>query len=152
MRGKLKIIKSLIIVIVLLITGCSKPDPVEIKNVCSQPENAQVVIHGYIYLPQMIDTIQLSRGGQITAVGYQLFMTTRADAGGEEVKATFWASDKGEPNKIKPLPRAYDLDDLIVYTDDGKEIPAGKIVKITGEVKPNEKSKCEINVTKIELP
>ena len=148
----MKNFKLLIIVIVLLMFGCSKPVSVEIKDVCSQPEGTKVIIQGYISLPQMIDTIQISRSGKITAVGYQLFMTTKADAASEEVKATFWTSDKGEPNKIKPLARAYDLDDLLVYTDDGKEIPAGKLIKITGEVKPDEKYNCEISVTKIEMP
>jgi hypothetical protein len=60
----------------------------------------------------------------------------------------FWTSDKGEPNKIKPLPGSYTWNDLLVYTDDGKSLGAGQIVKVTGEVEPNEKSKCAVNVTK----
>ena len=133
--------------------GCSsKPMPLEIKDVCSQPQGAKVAIEGYISLPQRIDTIQMNGGGRVEAVGLQLFVMSKADATGESVKTTFWTSDKGEPNKIKPLPHGYKWNDLLVYTDDGKQIGAGKVLKITGEVRSNEKSKCEVNVTKIENP
>ena len=148
----MKIIKPTFIAITLLIFGCSKPAPVEIKDVCQQPEGAKVIVKGYVSLPQTIDTIQLTRGGRIEAVGLRLFLMTKADATGDSVKATFWTSDKGEPNKIKPLPKGYTWNDLLVYTDDGKPLGAGKVIKVTGEVKTDEKSKCEVNVSKIENP
>ncbi|MEP6900796.1 MAG: hypothetical protein ABJA66_03540 [Actinomycetota bacterium] len=144
--------KLIFILIVLLMFGCGKPVAVEIKDVCSQPAGTNVVIQGYISLPPQIETIQLTRKGRLEAVGLQLFLMTKADATGDEVRTIFWTSDKDEPNKIKPLPREFTWNDLLVYTDDGKQIGAGKIVKITGEVKPDEKSKCEVNVTKIENP
>ena len=137
---------------IFLFSCSSKPVAIEIKDVCSQPEGANIIIQGYISLPQQIDTIQLIKKGSISAVGLQLFLMTKADATGDSVKTTFWTSDKGEPNKIKPLPKDYTWSDLLVYTDDGKSLGAGKIVKITGAVSPNDKSKCEVNVTKIENP
>ena len=149
----MKLLYLAIILNVLFIAGCSsRPVNVEIKDVCSQPIGTNVEITGYISLPQQIDTIQLIKKGSISAVGLQLFLMTKADATGDSVKTTFWTSDKGEPNKIKPLPKGYTWNDLLVYTDDGISLSAGKIVKITGAVSPNEKSKCEVNVTKIENP
>lgn len=148
----MKKLKLICIAFVFLMFGCSKPIPVEVKDVCSQPEGTSIIIQGYISLPQVIDTIQMTRKGRIEAVGLQLFLMTKADATGDSVKTTFWTSDKSEPNKIKPLPKGYTWNDLLVYTDDGKTIGPGKVVKITGEVKPNDKSKCEVNVTKIENP
>lgn len=148
----MKILKLTLITFVFLMVGCSKPVPMEIKDVCSQPEGTDVIIQGFISLPQVIDTVQLTRKGRIEAVGLQLFLMTKADATGDSVKTTFWVSDKSEPNKIKPLSKGYTWNDLLVYTDDGKTIGPGKVVKVTGEVKPDDKSKCEVNVTKIENP
>src|SRR5687767_7537886 len=107
----MKILKLTFIAVILSMFGCSKPVSVEIKDVCSQTEGTNIVIQGYISLPQAIDTIQLTRGGRIEAVGVQLFMMTKADATGDEVRTTFWTSDKGEPNKIKPLPSKYTWND-----------------------------------------
>lgn len=146
----MKILKTTLITIALLMFGCSKPVAVEIKDVCSQPPGTKVIIQGFISLPQQIDTIQLTRQGRIEAIGLQLFLMTKADATGESVRVTFWVSDKGEPNKIKPLLKGYTWNDLLVYTNDGKAIGAGQIVKITGETKSNEKHGCEVNVSKIE--
>jgi hypothetical protein len=148
----MKLLKLILLAFGLSIFGCGAPVAVEIKEVCSQPEGTKVVIQGYISLPQRIDTIQMTRGGRIEAVGLQLFVMTKADASGDSVRSVFWTSDKGEPNKIKPLPGSYTWNDLLVYTDDGKSLGAGQIVKVTGEVEPNEKSKCAVNVTKIENP
>jgi hypothetical protein len=149
----MKIQKLALIAFALSMFGCGKTIvPVEVKDVCAQPEGARIMTQGYISLPQTIDTIQLTKGGSIVAVGLQLFLMTKPDASGEAVRATFWTSDKNEPNKIKPLPRAYTWNDLLVYTDDGKTLGAGKIVKITGEIKPDDKYKCAVSVTKIENP
>ena len=149
----MKILTLTLTIFIFLAFGCGKsPVAVEIKDVCSQPEGANVVIQGYISLPQLINTIQKTRGGRIEAVGLQLYVMNKADATGDSVKTTFWTSDKGEPNRIKPLPKSFTWNDLLVYTDDGKQIGAGRIVKVTGEVKPDAKSKCEINITKIENP
>ncbi len=60
--------------------GCSSPKPFEIKDVCAQPEGTKAILQGYLSLPKTIDTIQLTRGGTITAVGYQLLLMTKADA------------------------------------------------------------------------
>jgi len=37
-------------------------------------------------------------------------------------------------------------------TNDGKSPGSGKVVKLKGEVKPNDKGLCYVNVTKIENP
>ena len=137
----------------LLLVGCSrKPVPVQIKDVCSQPKGTKVEIQGYISLPKEIETIQLTRGGRIEAVWLHLYMMTKADATGEAVMTTFWVSDKSEPNKIKPLSKGYTWNDLVVYTNDGKPVAAGTVIKVTGETEPKDKVGCSINVSKIELP
>ncbi|MCY7347429.1 MAG: hypothetical protein LH614_14585 [Pyrinomonadaceae bacterium] len=148
----MKIIKLTVITLVIFTFGCSSPKPFEIKDVCAQPEGTKAILQGYLSLPKTIDTIQITKGGRITSVGYQIFLMTEADATGDAAKVTIWTSDKAEPNKIKPLPRGYTWNDLIVYSDNGEEINAGKIIKITGETVSDAKTGCAISVTKIELP
>lgn len=148
----MKILKIILITCVFSMFGCSSPKPFEIKDVCAQPEGTKAVLQGYLSLPKTIDTIQLTKGGKITDVGYQLFLMTKADATGDSAKVTIWTTNKSEPNKIKPLPGGYSWNDLIVYSDKGEEIKAGKIIKITGETTPDTKTGCVVNVTKIELP
>lgn len=148
----MKIIKSLIIAVFLLMLGCSSPKPFEIKDVCAQAEGTKVITQGFLSLPKTIDTIQLTKGGAITAVGYQIFLMTKADATGDAVKVTIWTTNKAEPNKIKAFSQNYTWNDLLVYTDDGKEVPAGKVIKITGETVADSKTGCAVSVTKIETP
>jgi hypothetical protein len=45
-------------------------------------------VQGYLSLPKTIDTIQLTKGGKIIDVGYQIFLMTKADATGDAVKTT----------------------------------------------------------------
>ena len=149
----MKILKIIIIAGVLLLFGCSSPKPFEIKDVCAQPEGTKAILQGYLSLPKTIDTIQLTKGGRIMQVGYQIFLMTKADATGDAVKVTIWTSDKGEPNKIKPLPiTGYTWNDLIVYSNKGEEIKAGKMIKVTGETVPDAKTGCAVSVMKIETP
>lgn len=148
----MKIIALTIISPIILMFGCSSPKAFEIKDVCAQPEGTKVITQGYLSLPKTIDTIQLTKGGKIKAVGYQIFLITKADASDDSVKVTIWTTNKGEPNKIKAFSYGYSWDDLRVYSDDSKEIGAGKVIKVTGETTPDEKTGCAISVTKIELP
>ncbi len=148
----MKVLSIILIIGIFLMSGCSSPKPFEIKDVCAQPEGTDVIIQGYLSLPKTIDTIQLTKGGRIMEVGYQLFLMTKADASGDSAKVTIWTTNKNEPNKIKPLPGGYTWNDLIVYSDKGEEIKAGKIIKITGKTAPDAKTGCAVSVTKIELP
>lgn len=148
----MKIITLTIIASVILTLGCGSPKPFEIKDICAQAEGTKVITQGYLSLPKTIDTIQLTKGGAITAVGYQLFLMTKADASGDSVKVTIWTTTKAEPNKIKPFSQNYTWNDLLVYTDDGKEVGAGKVIKITGETVADSKTGCAVSVTKIETP
>lgn len=148
----MKTINILFLAIGLFAFGCSKPVAVEVKDACSQAVGSSVIVQGYISLPERIETIQLTRKGAIEAVGLQLFVMTKTDASGDSVRTTFWTSDKGEPNKIKPLTKGYTWNDLLVYTDDGKTIGPGKLVKVTGKVEADDKYKCIVNVGKIENP
>jgi hypothetical protein len=147
-----KILKIIIIIGIFLTFGCSSPKPFEIKDICAQPEGTEAILQGYLSLPKTIDTIQLTKGGKIIDVGYQIFLTTKADATGDAAKVTIWTTNKGEPNKIKAFSNGYSRGDLIVYSVKGEEVRAGKIIKITGEIVPNEKTDCAVSVTKIELP
>lgn len=148
----MKIIKLTLFALVILMFGCSSPKPFEIKDVCAQKEGTDAILQGYLSLPKTIDTIQLTKGGAITAVGYQIFLMTKADASGDSVKVTIWTTAKNEPNKIKPLPSGYTWNDLIVYSDKGEEIKSGKQIKITGETVADSKTGCAVSVTKIETP
>ncbi len=149
----MKIITLTIIAWAILMFGCSSPKPFEIKDVCAQTEGTKAILQGYLSLPKTIDTIQLTRGGKITEVGYQIFLMTKADATGDAAKVTIWTTNKNEPNKIKPLPMSgYTWNDLIVYSDKGEEIKAGKVIKITGETTSDAKTGCAVSVTKIETP
>lgn len=134
----------------LCLPGCSKPVAVEIADACRQTPGASVAVRGYVSLPDQIETIKLTRDGRIVAVGLQLYLTTRPDATGDVVKTTFWTSEKGEPNRIKPLAQGYTGNDLLIVTDDGKQIGAGKEITVVGEVKPADDGRCFVNASKIE--
>ncbi len=136
----------------LLAIGCSKPVAVEVKDVCSQPPGTNVAFQGYISLPQRIEMIQLTRNGATQAVGLELFVMTKPDATGDAVRSIFWTSDKGEPNKIKPLPPSYSWNDLMVYTSEGQQVGPGNVIRVTGEVKPDAQFHCAVNVSKIDTP
>lgn len=136
----------------MFVFGCSSPKPFEIKDFCAQSPGTKVITQGYLSLPKTVDTIQLTKGGKITAVGYQIFLMTKADATGDAAKVTLWTTNKAEPNKIKAFSNGYSWEDLLVYTDDGKEVRAGKLIKVTGETVADEKTGCAVSVTKIELP
>lgn len=139
--------------LILIVTNCSqKPKSVEIKDVCSQPFGTNVILQGYLSLPKMIDTIQLTKAGKITAVGYQIFLFAETETSDDSVKVTLWTTNKAEPNKIKAFSNGYSWKDLLVYTNDGQEVKSRKTIKITGETTPDEKTNCSVSVTKIEFP
>ncbi len=142
--------KLLLLIGLLALVGCSSPKPVDIADACAQPENTPVVVQGFLSLPKTIDTIRLSRGGRITDVGYQIFLANKADASGDSVKVTIWTTNNGEPNKIKAFASGYTLSDLIVYTDGGAPVGAGKIVRLTGTTSSDPNTGCAVDVTKIE--
>jgi hypothetical protein len=148
----MKTLKLTCLALVLLIFGCSKPAPVEIRDVCGQPEGTNVVTQGYLSLPNNMETMTTYRKGSSGSTSYQLFLMTRLDATGDSVRVILAGSAEGKPNKIKPLPPKYTWNDLFVYTDDGKAVGPGKLMKLSGTVKPNDKGKCDVNVYKIETP
>ena len=134
------------------VAGCGgNPVSVEIKDVCSQPEGTNVAVEGFLSLPNLMERIS-HRQGKSVSVSYTLFLMTKPDATGESVRALLWGSHEGQPNKIKPLPEKYTWNDLLVYTDDGKTLGAGQVVKLTGKTQKNDKGGCDINVRKIEKP
>lgn len=147
----MKILKLGCIAFILFAFGCSKPIAVQIKDACSQPDGTEVIIQGYLSLPNNMERMSYRKGDNVS-VSYQLFLMTKPDATGDQVRTILWGSYEGKPNKIKPLPEKYTWNDLIVYTDDGKISTAGQIIKLTGAVKPNDKGSCDVNVTKIEHP
>lgn len=147
----MKTLKLTSLVFVILMFGCGKPVPVEIREVCQKPPGTDVVIQGYLSLPNNMEMMSYRKGGSVS-VSYQLFLMTRRDAAGDSVRTILWGSPEGKPNKIQPLPEKYTWNDLLAYTDDGKTIGPGRLVKLTGTVKPNDRGKCDVNVYKIENP
>lgn len=142
-----------LMLLTMIAIGCGAPPKAfEIKDVCAQTPDTSVILQGYLSLPKTIDTIQLTKGGRITEVGYQIFLMTKTDATGDAVKVTIWTTNKGEPNKIKAFSNGYSWNDLLVYTNDGKEIGAGKLIKVTGTTVSDAKTGCAVSVTKIETP
>ena len=148
----MKTLKLTGLVLVFLIFGCSKPVSVEIRDVCQKPAGTDVVIQGYLSLPNNMEMMSYRKGDGNASVSYQLFLMTKLDATGDSVRTILWGSAEGKPNKIQPLPAKYTWNDLLAYTDDGRTIGPGKPVKLTGTVKPNDKGKCDVNVYKIEAP
>lgn len=139
----------------LLLAGCASPQPIELNKACAQPPGARVIVRGYLSLPDVIDTVQLRQGGRITEVGYQIPLMRSPSApaiSGEAVKTTIWATDRSKPNRIRPFPVGPEENDLLVYSDDRREIGPGTAVKITGMTVPDEKSGCVFNAAKIEIP
>ncbi|MEZ5421628.1 MAG: hypothetical protein R2682_00865 [Pyrinomonadaceae bacterium] len=148
----MKIAKLLIIAAILPMFGCNTGKQMEIKDACSQSNGTRVILQGYLSLPKTIDTITLKQGSNVMALGNQIFLMTKTDATGDAVKVTIWTTTNKERNKMKPLPSGYSWNDLVVYTDKGDEVKAGKLLKLTGDVRPDEKTGCEVRVTKIETP
>lgn len=132
--------------------ACSKPVRAELGDVCSEPEGTVVTVEGYIRLPEMMETIQQMRDGRITAVGHQPLLAASADATRDAVKLTVWTTTAAEPNRIKAFSSDYSWEDWRFYADDGKEVPAGKVIRVTGEIVRDEKTGCAVSVTKIEQP
>ena len=148
----MKILKIIFLATLLFQFGCgSSPVQVEVKDVCSQPEGANVSVVGYLSLPNFMERMSYRKGSSVS-VSYTLFLMTKPDATGESVRTLLWGSHEGKPNKIKPLPEKYTWNDLLVYTDDGKTLGAGQIVKLTGKTQKNDKGGCDVNVQKIETP
>ena len=150
----MKIRAFLLIAISICFLGCgeTKPITVEIKDVCSQTTGTNVSIQGYLSLPEMLEVTKFTRGGQGSSMNYKLFLMTKQDATGDAVPVILSATGISEPNKIKTLPDKHNWSDLVAYTEDGKTSVAGNLVKLTGTVKPNDKSGCQVNVMKIENP
>ena len=147
----MKTLKLTCFVLVVLIAACSKPAAIEIRDVCQKPAGTDVSIEGYLSLPNNMEMTRYRKGGELS-ISYQLFLMTKLDATGDSVRVILWGSPEGKPNKIQPLPEKYTWKDLLVYTDDGKTVGPGRLVKLSGTVKPNEKGKCDVHVYKIEAP
>lgn len=148
--------KRLITLLVISLTaiGCGTPEPVavEIKDVCAQPVGTYVTIQGYISLPKEMEIVRYTRGGQGAGITYKLFLMTKADATGDSVATVFSGTSQTAKNRIKMVPEKYTWNDLEVYTDSGEAVRAGKVVKITGDIEADEKTRCKVNANKIELP
>jgi hypothetical protein len=150
-KGDMKMQNLICLILAALLFGCGKPLPVQVKDVCSQPEGTNVITQGYLSLPNFMERMSYRKGNNVS-VSYTLFLMTKPDATGESVRALLWGSHEGKPNKIKPIPEKYTWNDLLIYTDDGKMLGAGAPVKLTGTTQKNDKGNCDINVTKIENP
>lgn len=146
--------KRLLLITCLLTfaTACSKPVAVEIKDACAKPKGTNVVLQGFISLPREMEITKYTRGGQGAGITYKLYLMTKADASGDAVGALFSGTGIAERNKVKSFPANYTWNDLLAYTDDGKEIGPGKLIKVTGEVAADDKEGCRVNVYKIEAP
>jgi hypothetical protein len=148
--------KRLIALLAVSLTAiaCGDPAPVavDIKDVCAQPVGTYVTIQGFISLPKEMEIIRYTRGGQGAGITYKLFLMTKADATGDSVATVFSGTSQTAKNRIKMFPANYSWNDLEVYTDKDETVRAGKIVKITGPVEADEKTKCKVNANKIELP
>jgi hypothetical protein len=143
---------GLIAILLTLASACSKPVEVEIKDVCSKPEGTGVIFQGFISLPREMEITKYTRGGQGAGITYKLFMMTKSDASGDAVATVFSGTSANDKNRVKMFPAEYTWNDLLVFTENGEEVRAGKIVKVTGEIAADEKNGCKVNVSKIELP
>ncbi|MBS1795357.1 MAG: hypothetical protein JSS81_15985 [Acidobacteria bacterium] len=130
--------------------GGAKPVAVEIRDVCAQKPGTSVVLRGFISLPRELEITRYLRGGQ--GVTYKLFLTTKPDGSGDTVAAVFPGTGEAARNRVGMLPADYTRSDLVAFTDDGRELRAGQVVRITGETAADEKHRCRVDVSKIEQP
>lgn len=146
-----RIITLLIVSLSAIACGSSDPLAVEIKDVCAQPAGTYVTTQGFISLPREMEITKYTRGGEGAGITYKLFLMTKADATGESVAAVFSGTSQSAKNRVKMFPEKYTWNDLEAYTDSGEAVRAGKVVKITGQTEADEKTKCKVNVHKIDV-
>lgn len=147
-----KVLIPMLAGIALCSIGCTEPIRVEPRDVCSKPEGTAVTVEGYILMPEMMETIQQMSDGRISAVGYQPLLTADTDAMQHAVKLTVWTTKSSEPNRMRTLSNNGDRGEVLVYSRDGKELEANRILKLTGEIKSDSASGCALDVYKIEEP
>lgn len=79
-------------------------------------------------------------------------LTTNTDVRRDAVKLTVWTTKSAEPNRMKALPNVIDRREVVVYSRDGKELEANRILRLTGEITADSASGCALDVKKIEEP
>lgn len=147
-----KVVVLILATVGLLSGGCAEPIRVELRDVCSKPAGTVVTVEGYILMPEMMETIQQMSDGRISGVGYQPLLTADTDAMRDAVKLTVWTTRNAEPNRMKELPSVIDRREVLVYSRDGKELEANRILRLTGEITADSASGCALDVKKIEEP
>ncbi len=143
--------RSAVLVAVFLVASCAVPKRVAIRDVCLEPEGTTVSVDGFVSLPRTVDTVQLSRGGRVAEVGYQLLVTSDGAGTGDSVKVTLWATESRQANRIKAVTEIGRFGELTVYANDGRELGVGEAVRITGVTVPDVVSGCAVTATKVDL-
>lgn len=141
-----------VMLLIIISAGCSEAPPiaVEVKDACSQPKGTNVTVKGYFSLPKQLEVTKYTVGGQGAGINYKLILMTKQDASGDAVFVNMSGTMEPRPNKIKMLPDNYTWNDLVAYTDDGKNVVGGEVAQLTGKVAEDPKDRCKIDVSKIE--
>lgn len=140
--------------VVILTVGCaSQPFAVEIGDVCSQPRGSDVIVRGYISMPDEIEITKFTRGGDNVGMTYKLSLLGEPEESRVSLAVVIKAGKAGEPNRIRVLPASsYSRSDLVIYAADTREFVDGQLVEITGAVADHDKEVCVVNVESIRQP
>lgn len=133
------------------LVSCSKPTPVEFKNIC-QKENdyAYVSVEGYLRTGSNV--LCSSRDGT-RACGLELL--ERLDGGN---KISVYVEEGTGKSQMDPLPKSYGKENLKIRTGNGQVLGPEERVRIIGtarigtDVANSSYSICYVDVVKIERP
>lgn len=149
-RPQKRSIQACLLAAAFVAAGCAAPKRVAIRDVCAEPNGATVATDGFVQLPRTVDTVQLTRGGRVEEVGYQVLLTSDESGAGDSVKVTLWATEMRQSNRIKAVTDLANIRDLTVYSNDGRELGIGNAVRITGVTVPDVVAGCTVTATRVD--
>lgn len=144
------LLRSALFASLLGAAGCTVPKQVAIGEVCSQPPGTAVAVSGFVSVPRTVDTVQLTRGGRVTDVGYQVLLSGKPTADGDSVKITVWTTNEREANRIRAVTGGFDPSEMVLFSAQGNEIRTGRPVSIVGVTTPDITAGCAVSVEKVE--
>ena len=136
----LNLLKTLLFA--LLLVGCSSEPPIYVlaTDLCNEKyKNKIIITEGLILLPSSFYTMN----GSVT-------MSLGVEKTHEKIPSLSIKTWGDKKNIMEPLNDGYTENDVIIYDDNGKIIPLGAKVRVTGKLAGGSKTWCEVYVDKIE--
>ncbi len=137
----------MLVFVIIFLAACNDNTPpvaATIADACQQEEFTKVTADGYL---------RLATYGATVCQGDECILSFFSEPNGAGDHMTARVDADAQPgdgeNAIEMPPRAYALDDLHIYTNEGTAVPHNAPLKLTGYIK-NEANRCYLSVTVIE--